>query len=131
MSVFTKQGVYMNSLDTMSKRLQYAGGHPQQSRMIKDKLKSLQKALLYSYQAGVMILQNPDTESDLKTLEFRCLMNPDKITFDTNKMMLSVPFEEECLNADNEKMVAVSGQHEPDLPGQRGDRLCGPAQRDL
>ena len=31
----------MNSLDNMKKRLDYAGGRPQQNRMIKDKLNSL------------------------------------------------------------------------------------------
>ncbi|HAH18717.1 MAG TPA: hypothetical protein DCL29_06905 [Eubacterium sp.] len=68
--------------------------------MIEDKLKSLKKALLYSYQAGTMIIENPNKEEKgLPYLEFRCLMNPDKRTFDTDKMMLSVPFEDICLNA--------------------------------
>jgi hypothetical protein len=83
----------------MKMRLDYHGGTPQQSRMIDDKLRSLKKALLYSYQAGTMIIDNPDENNELHQLEFRCLMNPDKRTFETDKMMLSVPFEDICLNA--------------------------------
>ena len=90
----------------MKVRLGYAGGRPQQNRMIKDKLNSLKKALLYSYQAGTMIIDNPnyDKNSDdpikqLPQLEFRCLMNPDKLTKDRDQKMVSVPFADICLNA--------------------------------
>ena len=89
----------MKALDNMRHRLNYNGGSAQQSRMIEDKLKSLKKALLYSYQAGTMVIDNPDENNKLTQLEFRCLMNPDKRTFETDKMMLSVPFEDICLNA--------------------------------
>ncbi len=89
----------MDALDNMRHRLNYNGGTPQQSRMIEHKLQSLKKALLYSYQAGTMIIDNPDEDNELRQLEFRCLMNPDKRTFEADKMMLSVPFEDICLNA--------------------------------
>ena len=88
----------MTGLDNMRLRLQYAGGEKQQSRMIEDKLRSLKKALLYSYQAGTMVIDNPYEEIESETLEFRCLMNPDKLTFDADKKMLSVPFKDVCLN---------------------------------
>lgn len=88
----------MISLDNMKTRLQYAGGEKQQSRMIEDKLKSLKKALLYSYQAGTMVIDNPYEDIESETLEFRCLMNPDKITLNEDKKMLSVPFKDICLN---------------------------------
>jgi len=39
------------SLELLNKRLQYSGGD-QEHRMIKDKLISLKRALLYSYQAA-------------------------------------------------------------------------------
>lgn len=97
----------MDALDNMRKRLQFNGGEFQQSRMISDKLKSLKKALLYSYQAGTMVIDNPNYDKDategiesLKELEFRCLMNPDKLTFDSDKKMLSVPFKDICLNTE-------------------------------
>ena len=89
----------MKALDNMRHRLDYNGGNAQQSRMIEDKLKSLKKALLYSYQAGTMVIDNPNEDNLLPQLEFRCLMNPDKRTFETDKMILSVPFEDICLNA--------------------------------
>lgn len=88
----------MNGLDDMKMRLNYAGGAPQQSRMIADKLRSLKKALLYSYQAGTMVVDNPYEDYDVDSLEFRCLMNPDKLTFDADLKMLSVPFKDVCLN---------------------------------
>lgn len=94
----------MSSLDTMRTRLDYAGGIPQQSRMIRDKLKTLKKAYLYSYQGGTTIIIPKDDEE----LRFRCLMNPDKITFEANKMMLSIPFEDVCLNgSDPDEIIKV------------------------
>lgn len=117
----------MIGLDNMEKRLQYNGGKFQQSRMIEDKLKSLKKALLYSYQAGTMIIENvnyDENETDginsLKTLEFRCLMNPDKLTFDADKKMLSVPFKDICLNAER---VGKMSEGIIDVPISCGDNF--------
>lgn len=59
--------------------------------MINDKLRSLKKALLYSYQAATAIL------SDGR--EFRCLINPDKNKPAYDNKMLSIPFKDICLNA--------------------------------
>ena len=61
----------MSGLDTMSTRLRYAGGNCQVDRMNEDKLKSLKKALLYSYQ-GAFVKRVPDGR------EVRALINPDK-----------------------------------------------------
>ena len=54
-----------------------------------------------------MIIDNPNYEENstdrikkLPKLEFRCLMNPDKLTFDSDKKMVSVPFEDIVLNAE-------------------------------
>jgi hypothetical protein len=41
----------MNNLEMMRKRLEYQGGIHQEDRMIKDKWRTLQRALKYSYQA--------------------------------------------------------------------------------
>lgn len=115
-------------LDTMRKRLEYAGGVPQQGRMIQDKLKSLKKALLYSYQAGTMIIDNPnydknseDRINQLKQLEFRCLINPDKITKEADKKMLSVPFEDICLNAPRSTAAAKTSDDLVQVPIDCGD----------
>ena len=55
------------SIKTMKTRLNYNGGNAE-GRMIKDKERSLKKALLYSYQAATAILEDGR--------EFRCLINP-------------------------------------------------------
>ena len=41
----------MSALENLGKRLNYNGGKAQVSRMNMDKLRSLKKALLYSYQS--------------------------------------------------------------------------------
>ena len=84
----------MRQLENLNKRLKYAGGN-QEGRFIKDKLESLRKALLYSYQAATAILK-PDTD---EPQEFRCLINPDKTKNDYDQNILSIPFEDVCLNA--------------------------------
>ena len=48
-------------INDMAAQLQFNGGYPQQNRMIKDKRRSLDKAVLYSYQgAFVKKIYNPD-----------------------------------------------------------------------
>ena len=66
-----------------------AGGVTQQERMIYDKRRSLDRALIYSYQgANIKILgKNNDDE------HIRCLINPDKIKQDYDDKILSIPFE--------------------------------------
>lgn len=66
------------------------GGNDQIERMNKDKLRSLKKALLYSYQAATAIL------SDGR--EFRCLINPNKLSLDLDNKILSIPFIDSPLN---------------------------------
>ena len=80
----------MTGLENMSTRLNYAGGAPQIKRMNEDKLKSLKKALLYSYQSATAIL------SDGR--EFRCLINPDQLKNEYDNKIISIPFEDVCLN---------------------------------
>lgn len=83
----------MRELNNLNKRLKYAGGN-QEGRFIQDKLKSLKKALLYSYQAATAVLEDGR--------EFRCLINPDKTKNDYDQKILSIPFEDICLNAPKE-----------------------------
>lgn len=80
----------MEGLDNLKTRLNYAGGKSQQVRMNEDKLKSLKKALLYSYQAATAILADGR--------EFRCLINPDKLKNEYDMKIISIPFEDICLN---------------------------------
>lgn len=80
----------MTALENMKARIEYKGGAAQIDRMNADKLKSLKKALLYSYQSATALLQNGK--------EFRCLINPDKLKKDYDDKLISIPFEDICLN---------------------------------
>ena len=50
-----------------------------------DKLKSLQKALMYSYQSATIKLADKR--------EFKCLINPDRLSMDLDNKILSIPFK--------------------------------------
>ena len=80
----------MSGLDTLNLRLNYHGGN-QEGRLIKDKQRSLNKALLYSYQAETAVLADGR--------EFRCLINPDKLKNDYDDKIISIPFRDICLNS--------------------------------
>ena len=72
------------SLETLNRRLNYRGGGAE-GRMIRDKLKSLEKALLYSYQAETAIFEDGS--------EHRCLLNPVNNKEDYKIKMISIPYE--------------------------------------
>lgn len=84
----------MSGLNNLKTRLQYVGGNRQIDRMNEDKLKSLKKALLYSYQSATAILADGR--------EFRCLINPDKLKNIYDDKIISIPFKDICLNPVNE-----------------------------
>lgn len=79
----------MSGLHRMNQRLFYRGGDAE-SRLRKDKLESLRKSLLYSYQSETIILDDKR--------EFRCLINPNKNTDDIDDKIISIPFRDICLN---------------------------------
>ena len=81
----------MSGLENLNKRLNFRGGK-QEGRMQQGKLETLKKALIYSYQAATAKL------SDGR--EFRCLINPDKIKENYDDKIISIPFEDICLNAE-------------------------------
>ena len=76
--------------DTLNIRLNYMGGKKADDRMTNDKLRTLKKALLYSYQAETAVLEDGR--------EFRCLINPDKLKNDYDNKIISIPFYDICLN---------------------------------
>lgn len=80
----------MLGFENLKNRLKYAGGSDQETRMNMDKLRTLKKALLYSYQAATAVLSNGK--------EFRCLMNPNKLGIEFEEKIISIPFEDTCLN---------------------------------
>ena len=82
----------MPELDNLSLRLKHMGGGKADDRMQLDKLRTLKKALLYSYQAETAILEDGR--------EVRCLINPDKLKNDYDNKILSIPYYDICLNSD-------------------------------
>ena len=81
----------------MAKRLIAHGGFPQQDRMIRDKRRSLDKAILYSYQ-GAFIKKHyynfdPTMEGVKESPPVRALINPDKLKNDYDEKIVSVGFE--------------------------------------
>lgn len=91
----------------MRKRLAYRGGNVQQSRMIQRKLESLKKAMVSSYQAATAILDDGR--------EFRCLINPDKLNIDQDDKMISIPFEDRCLNREEDYGMESVGMKTGDV----------------
>lgn len=81
----------MSGLENLNKRLNFRGGN-QEGRMQQRKLETLKKALIYSYQGATAKL------SDGR--EFRCLINPDKLKENFDDKIISIPFEDICLNAE-------------------------------
>lgn len=94
----------MNNLDLMRTRLEWEGGIHQEDRMIKDKWKTLQKALLYSYQACTVQKIQPynevlgaeweNMEKDDSNYPYdRALINPDKVKQDYDDKIISIDYE--------------------------------------
>lgn len=89
-------------LDNQKTILKHFGGTSQQARMIKDKMRSLAKALLYSYQAAtikkVIFEENSDNDdfksiSDTEDKPVRALINPNKLKQDYDDKVVSVYYE--------------------------------------
>ena len=69
-------------------RFRPAGGNRQQERMIKDKRRSLDHALWYSYQAANVVKTDAEDRSPV-----RALINPNKLKPDYDDKILSVGYE--------------------------------------
>lgn len=76
----------MDNLTRMKLRAIYASNDRQHERMVKDKLKSLHRALLYSYQTAWVRKHGVDHY-------VRALINPDKVKFDYDEKIISVDFQ--------------------------------------
>ena len=102
-------GEGMPGLDNLNMRLNYRGGN-QEGRMIQGKADSLRKALLYSYQAATAKLADGR--------EFRCLINSDKLKMDYDDKIISIPFEDICLNSEKKEETTTLGREVIDMkPG--------------
>ena len=69
-------------------RLQQAGGNRQQERMIKDKRRSLDHALWYSYQAANVVKTDAKDKRPV-----RALINPNKLKQDYDDKIISIGYE--------------------------------------
>ena len=75
----------MQGLNNMKARIDYLGGKSQIDRMVADKLRSLRQAMKYSYQSATAVIDDK---------EFKCLINPNKVTMEIDDKELSIPFED-------------------------------------
>ena len=82
-----------NGLDLMETRLGNRGGAAQQDRMIKDKRRTLDRVVLYSYQ-GAKVQRPGDPEP------VRALINPNKILQDYDDKVLSIGYEYDYKSGD-------------------------------
>ena len=87
-------------LADMAKQLNYHGGYFQQNREIKDKRKSLDKALLYSYQGAFVKKYYPPNDKDHTADVVRALINPNKLKQDYDDKIISIGFEHEFHTGD-------------------------------
>ena len=101
----------MSSLDNLKMRINYAGGPNQEIRMNNDKLRSLKKALLYSYQA--------QTAELIDGRRFRCLINHDKLKEDYDDKIISIPYKDICLN--EETRIGKTHEGEQEIGMRVGD----------
>ena len=100
----------MSGLDNLKSRLSYQGGIKAEDRFINDKLRTLKKSLLYSYQAETIILEDGR--------EFRCLINKDKLSGDYNDKIISIPYSDICLNKEK---IGTTSQGEELIGLKPGD----------
>lgn len=93
----------MNGLDRMKKRISYYGDGQavdQWTRMRQDKLRSMKKALYYSYQAAVVQKYIPSEGEEQTSPYFRCLINKEKQHVEYEDKEISIPFEECSVSID-------------------------------
>ena len=87
----------VQGINDLAHQLYYQGGLTQQQRMIRDKKKTLDKAVLYSYQGAVVkkILAEgaPQMINEDINLFGRALINPNKLKADYDEKVISIGFE--------------------------------------
>lgn len=83
----------LEGIQHQSVRFRQNGGHKQQERMIRDKRRSLDRAVWYSYQGAEVALAGDDTP-------LRALINPNKLLQDYDEKIISIGFEHNVQNGD-------------------------------
>ena len=124
----------LGALDNGKTILTYDGGFFQQDRMIRDKRRSLDKALKYSYQAATIKKVDDSAlgSTQQEPPKIRALINPNKLKLDYDDKILSVPKEHgfkagdvfEWENTGTHWLITL--QDKTELAYFRGDiRRCG------
>lgn len=94
----------VDGVNLQAARLVQEGGLTQDNRMIRDKKRSLDKAVLYSYQRA--FVRKDTQEFDFQENEFReppavrALINPNKLKFDYDDKIISIGFEHDFHTGD-------------------------------
>ena len=78
----------LEGIEHQSTRLRQQGGHLQQERMIRDKRRSLNRAVWNSYQAAEIVRTDAEHKKP-----FRALINPNKLKQDYDDKIVSCGFE--------------------------------------
>ena len=78
----------IEGVEEQSMRLRQAGGNRQQERMIKDKRRSLDRAIWNSYQAAEVVKTDAEDRKPV-----RALINPNKLKADYDDKIISVGYE--------------------------------------
>lgn len=96
----------MNNYERLKIRAQHANNDRQKDSMVRDKQRSLHRALLYSYQAGWI------KKDGVENAEWcRALINPDKLKFDYDEKLISVDFKHGFTAGDTFEWPKDSGTH--------------------
>lgn len=85
----------MSGLGNLETRLNFRGGVIQEARMIKDKERTLKKALLYSYQSETIVLKDGRV--------FKAIINSDRTKADYDAKFISIPYKDICLGTLDEE----------------------------
>ena len=87
----------IQGVNVLANHLYQMGGRTQQERMIRDKRRSLDKAVLYSYQGAFVKkffpLEEEVTEQLRNQPPVRALINPDKVKQDYDDKIISIGYE--------------------------------------
>lgn len=85
---FSQNELSIEGIGEQELRLQQMGGNAQQERMIKDKRRSLDHAVWYSYQGAEVVKTDAEDRKPV-----RALINPNKLKQDYDDKIISVGYE--------------------------------------
>ena len=86
-------GTTIEALEHQKMRLRAFGGEAQQERMIYDKRKALDRALMYSYQGANVQKCQEESKDSLEPPVLRALINPNKLKQDYDDKIISIAHE--------------------------------------